>query len=274
MKHIIETKSTIYKSLCSFRFFVISGIALIFFALLTFSCSNFNKNSDSFTIHGQFSNCTGEKILLEEMDINAIIPLDSANIDHEGNIRFTHKTNQAGFYLLRFPDRKKILLLLDKNENLEIAGDCQKPAEDLILKGSQETLLLTNFFKTTNRKRKTVDSLKAVIHAHEDNPDFLKISADADAGFQRISENQRKLELEFIINNPNSLACLIVLNFSFGPRPILDIDHDFFYYQKVDSCLQIIYPNNKHVIYHHQRVMERKRQESVKRLKETSTKRE
>ena len=274
MKNKIETTWTLIRFLVPARFFYHPSIALIFFALLTFSCSNFKKDSDSFTIHGQFSNCTGEKILLEEMDINAIIPLDSTDIDHEGNIRFTRKTSQAGFYFLKFPDRKKIILLLDKNENLEITGDCRKPLEDILLKGSPGTLLLTDFFKTTNSVRKTIDSLKALIHEHEDSPDFLKISADADAEFQKISENQRKQELEFLSKNPNSLACLIVLNFSFGPSPILDIDNDFVYYQKADSCLQLIYPTNKHAMYHHQRVMERKRQEIVKGLKETSIKRE
>ena len=105
-----------------------------------------------------------------------------------------------------------------------------------------------------------------MLHEHEGSPDFLKVSSDADAGFQRISENQRKLELEFLHNNPNSLACLIVLNYSFGPQPILDIDHDFACYQRVDSSLQLICPQNKHLIYHHKRVEEKKRQESVKNL--------
>jgi|GEM_PF-449838 len=248
------------------RLFFRPGVPMIFLAFLAISCSNSKQDSGSFTVLGKFANCTGEKIRIEEMGINAIIPLDSANIDQAGEIRLSCKADQAGFYLLRFPDKKKIILLLDKGENLEISGDCQNLSANLVMKGSPGSMLLADFFRETNRNRKTIDSLKMLLKGHEGSPDFLKISGDADAGFQKITEDQRKLELEFIHKNPNSLACLIVLNFSFGPQPILDIDHDFDVYQRVDSALQRICPQNKHLVYHHKRVEEKKRQESVKKL--------
>jgi hypothetical protein len=260
----------------AFRFFrkylIILGIPFVFFTLLLLSCSNSNKGSDSFTIHGHFSNCTGEKILLEEMDINSVIPLDSTTVDPSGNIQFSRKTDQAGFYLIKFSENKKIILLLDKSETLEIVGDCQKSVSDFVVKGSPGTMILADFYKATSRNKNKVDSLKKVLQINEGGPDFMKISNDADRLFQQIAENQRRLELDFLARYPNSLACLIVLNFTFGPRPILDIDHDFNYYEKADSIFSHIYPANKHVLYHHQRVLEKKREEIVKRLNETPEK--
>jgi hypothetical protein len=254
------------------KYLIILGIPFVLFTLFLLSCSSSKKESDSFTIHGHFSNCTGEKILLEEMDINSVIPLDSTTVDPSGNIQFSHKTDQAGFYLIKLPGNKRIILLLDKSETLEIIGDCQKPVNDLVLKGSPGTMILSDFYKATNRNNKIVDSLKTVLQAQEGSPDFLKISNDADQLFRQIAENQRNLELGFLSRYPNSLACLIILNFTFGPRPILDIDHDFTYYQKADSILSHIYPANKHVLYHHQRIMEKKREEIVKRLNDKPVK--
>ena len=250
-------------------FFSPTGI-LAFLTLFTVSCTNSQKGSESFTINGKFAGCNGGNLLLEEMDINAIVPLDSSAIDPSGNVLFTRNASQAGFYFLKFPDKKKIILLLDKGENLEISGDCRNLSTNLVIKGSTGSLLLADFFRTTNMNRRSVDSLKALIHEHEGDADFLQVSMNADAAFRQIAEIQRKEELTFLKKNPNSLACLIVLNYSFGPRPILDIDHDFNVYKAVDSCLQRVYPQNKHVIYHHKRVMEKERQETVRNLKETN----
>lgn len=212
-----------------------------------------------------FTNCVNGQFRLDEMDVNAIHPMDSVTVDPGGNILFKFKPTQAGFYILRFPDKKKIILLLDTNETLEIKGDCDKPAEDLLLQGSPGTLLLADFFRETSSNRKAVDSLKLLIHEHEGRPDFLTINTEADDRFRKIISNQRAIELRFLQKNPNSLACLIVLNYTFDRRqPILDIDQDLRLYQQVDSSLTIHYPNNKHLKYHHQRILEQQRQQSAK----------
>jgi hypothetical protein len=243
---------------------MIARIGLLFLTMLLVSCMTRNEKSDTFSIEGSFSNCAGEKALLNEMDIRTLVPLDSTIIDASGHVNFKERIGQPGFFLLKLGDKKKIILLLDKNEKLEIAGDCQNPIETFVFKGSPGSALLSEFFKISFRNQKSVDSLKTLLHDQEGTPDFMNLSIEADNAFRRIADNQRRTELEFLATNSTSLACLIVLNYSFGPKPILDIDRDFFVYSRVDSNLQRVYPGNKHVIYHHQRIRERIRQETVK----------
>jgi hypothetical protein len=242
-------------------------------ALFLVSCQESVSHGNSFTIQGKFSGCTSEKIFLREMDINAVIPLDSAIADISGGVRFTRVTDQPGFYILEFPGKKKILLLTGKNETLDIKGDCRDRPEDFIIGGSPGTLLLAGFFRNTVKNKRMIDSVKTHLSTYEGSPDFLSRAGEADAAFRQIAEDQRKLELEFLQRNPNSLACLIVLNYSFGPKPILDIDRDFQVYKYVDSCLRRVYPDNKHVIYHHKRIAELSRQESVRKLQEMTPQR-
>jgi len=45
--------------------------------------------------------------------------------------------------------------------------------------------------------------------------------------------------------------------------PVLSPEEDFKYYQKLDSALVQVFPENKHVKFHHQRVLEYKRKSSV-----------
>jgi hypothetical protein len=64
--------------------------------------------------------------------------------------------------------------------------------------------------------------------------------------------------MAFIDNHPASLASLIVLNYAFGMSPVLSPDEDSAYYQKLDSTLSRQFPGNKHVKFHHRRIMENK----------------
>jgi hypothetical protein len=220
--------------------------------LFGFSC-NREKKAETFTIQGQFSNSRGEKIILCEMDVKEIIAIDSANISKEGNIHFSHKIDQAGFYLLVFPDVRRIILVIKRGEELFIKGDLMNSTGDLDISGSEDSQLLENFFRSTTKNKARIDSVKRELSRHEGSEDFLRFSMFADSLFFRISGDQKKLEKEFIDRNPQSLASLIVLNYSFGPKPVLTLEEDLPYYQKLAGLFRI-YPENKHVLFHLARI--------------------
>jgi len=222
------------------------------FILLGYSCIREQK-ADRFTIQGQFSNSRGEKIVLCEMDVKEVIALDSANIGKNGKVDFSHQLDQPGFYLFMFPEGRQVILVMKRGENLLIKGDLRDPAGAFSLSGSEGSQLLESFFQATNKNKVRIDSLKRVLRNHEGSGDFLRFSMTADSMFFRISEDQKKSEKEFIDRNPQSLASLIVLNYSFGPKPVLTMEEDLPYYQKLTSLYRI-YPKNKHVLFHLARV--------------------
>jgi len=230
------------KNICLFFFLVYAG----------FACTRVPKEN-TFTIHGQFSNSKGEKIVLCEMDVKQAIALDSAVISKDGNVVFTHAVDQPGFYLLVFPDGKRITLVIQKGEDLVIKGDLKDPEGKMTITGSEDSELLENFFRSTLKNKAGIDSVKNILRAHEGSDDFLKVSMTADSLFSGISVNQKKTEKEFIDSHTNSLASLIVLNYSFGPRPILSMEEDLPYYLKLTNLCRL-YPKNKHVLYHLTRV--------------------
>lgn len=222
------------------------------FIVLGYSCIREQK-ADLFTIQGQFSNSRGEKIVLCEMDVKEVIILDSANISKDGKVNFSHKLDQPGFYLLMFHGGRRVILVMKKGEDLVITGDLRDTARALKLSGSEGSQLLENFFRATMKNKVRIDSLKRVLRNHEGSEDFFRFSMTADSLFFRISEDQKKSEKDFIDRNTQSLASLIVLNYSFGPKPVLTMEEDLPYYQKLTSLYRI-YPKNKHVLFHLARV--------------------
>ncbi len=224
---------------------------LVFIAL-GFSCVR-EKKAGTFTIHGSFSNSKAEKLLLCEMDVREVITLDSASIGKDGKVSFSYQLDQPGFFMLKFPGGRQLILVMKKGEDLTITGNLRDTAGGLNLSGSPESQLLDTFFQTTMKNKVRIDSLKRVLRNHEGLDDFLRFSMTADSIFSRISEDQKKSEMGFIDRNPQSLASLIVLNYSFGPKPVLTMEEDLPYYQKLTSLYRI-YPKNKHVLFHMARV--------------------
>jgi len=224
----------------------------LFLILFGFSC-NHGQNGGQFTIRGHFSGSAAQKVFLCEMGVKDVIPLDSARIGQDGNILFSQALDQPGFYLLIFPDGRRITLVMKSGENLQVTGNLRDPAGELTISGSEESCLLRDFFHATLKNKTRIDSVKRVLLSREGSEDFLRFSMTADSLFYRISGDQKKLEKEFIDRNPNALSSLIVLNYSFGPKPVLTMEDDLPYYRKLTG-LHNIYPNNKHVIFHLERV--------------------
>lgn len=224
----------------------------LFFILFGFSC-NHGQYGGQFTINGQFSGLKGQKVVLCEMGVKDVVALDSAIISNDGKVTFSHPLDQPGFYLLIFPDGKRITLVMKKGEDLQISGSLKDPAGDLTFSGSEETRLLQDFFRTTLKNKARIDSVKRVLLSREGSENFLKFGMTADSLFFRISGDQKRLEKDFIDRYPDALSSLIVLNYSFGPKPVLTMEDDLPYYQKLTG-LQRMFPENKHVIYHLERV--------------------
>jgi len=231
----------------------IPEIFLIFLLFIPgVSCNRGNK-TDEFTIRGEFLNSKGEKVIFGEMDVSEFIPLDSAKTGSDGTIFFSHGADQPGFYFLEFPAGKRMILLLERKEHLTVKGNIQEDPENFILSGSKGSEILQSFFKATARNWARVDSVRAVLLQNEGGGDFLRISIIADSAFSRISEDQKKLEKDFIDRYPHSLASLVVLNYSFGQKPVLTLESDLNYYEKLTNLYKF-YPTNKHVIFHMKRM--------------------
>jgi hypothetical protein len=230
------------KHLCFFFVFILIGI----------SC-NRGKRNDTFSIQGKFVNSKGEKVQFCEMDVNEIVVLDSASITTKGTVNFSHPADQPGFYLLIFPDGRRITLLMNAGEEVILKEDLESGQENLTVAGSAGSVLLENFFHSTQKNKQRIDSVKRNLLRDEGSEDFLRTGMRADSLFYRINEDQKKLEKEFIENNKTSLASLIVLNYSFGPRPVLTLESDLDDYLKLTGLCRY-YPKNKHVLYHMKRV--------------------
>ena len=214
------------------------------------------------TVMGSFTDADGFKLILQEMDTREIHAIDSVVMDHSGKFSFCPIVNEQGFWLLKAPTGKILVLLLNPGDNVTLSGNARDFPDNITMKGPVETMSLNDFFRHTRLNERKVDSLEMLLIDRQDSSDYFPLTQKIDSSFRQIAESQRTFEKNFIDAHPGSIASLVVLNYAFGMNQVLNPETDFIYYQKLDSALFIKYPENKHVKYHHQRMAEIKRKMS------------
>ena len=244
-------------------------IFLILLGFILVSCTDHAKK-EGIVIDGKLQNGSGIRVMFGELDVDSIHDLDSMTLNENGLFRFKFNPSETGFYIVKTSSGEYILLLLEKNEEVNVFADLKKRPFKYQVDGSPGSILLKAFYDHTLVNLTKADSLRSVLMENRDSPSFYQLSLSFDSLFQKLIDNQKIIEKTFIQQNPNSLASLIVLNYKFGMTPVLNAEEDFPVFLKLDSTLSISYPANKHVAFHHQRVMEHQRQEMEKQTSKKS----
>jgi hypothetical protein len=221
-----------------------------------FSCKSSPKSKDEISVQVKLSHAGKDKILLKELWINEMKTIDSAVPDKEGNVRFSHFSAGPGFYLIALSDGRYITLCLAKGDQVVISGDFRKFPSDYTIAGSKGSELLRRFYEYSSGNKKKGDSLIEILRQHQYSDDFYPLTLSFDKIFHGIWDDQKKFEKEMIRRNLDSPAVLLILNYAFGPRPVLTLEEDLNDFRKVDSAMMKAHPENKHVIFHHKRVKE------------------
>jgi hypothetical protein len=227
----------------------------ILISIFMVSCAEEQKQ-EGITISGNFLNAKGKQIYFAELETDGIKNLDSLVVDEKGTFNFQHKPLDAGFYLVKTNSGENVLLMLEKNETVDLSADLGATPFDYQITGSPGSILLKEFYTQTFEKLSKADSLAAILRNLQGTPEFYELSVKLDPLFIQIVEEQQALERSFIAKHDTSLASLIVLNYKFGMLPVLTIDKDFDLYKHLDSTLSKSYPSNKHVVNHHNKVIE------------------
>jgi len=222
--------------------------------VLVIACSQ--QHGKMAEISGQFNDGSGIKLLLEEMDTRAFRPIDSVTLDNTGKFSFMAQIDESGFWILKAPSGKILVIRLDPGDHFTLTGSAAGFPKNIQLNGNEEAVLLNNFFLHTHQNEQKVDSLEMLLAERQDSSDYYQYTQQLDTVFKQIWDDQRKTEIDFIHKNQGTLSTLVVLNYGFGLSPVLSIHDDFNFYRQVDSALMLRLPENKHVKFHHQRVEE------------------
>jgi len=231
-------------------------MGFLIFAFLTsfvFSCKR-SADPNAFHIVGRIDGATGKTLYLEELTVRQLQRVDSVKINSSGNFSFAHVPGEKGFYMVKIANGDFITLVLDKQDSVQIEANLTDGSIIYDLIGSPETEILRNYLSYTDKNLSKIDSLGKLFLENKQKEDFYLIRQHLDSAFQLILLDQKAFTRKTVLESPHSLATLLVLNQRLGAGVILNEDEDFDLFSLVDSTLYANYPENTHVISHHDRV--------------------
>ncbi|MCX6278406.1 MAG: DUF4369 domain-containing protein [Bacteroidetes bacterium] len=238
---------------------IVSIVQLVFLILMAGLTSCNHAQDSNARIAGILTNAQEMQLILLEMDTRSILPVDSAILENTGAFAFNLKIKEPGFWLLKAPTGKILVLIIHPGDQLELYGSANEFPDNVKIKGTTEAMTLHGFYAETRKEELLVDSFENELSSHQEDADYFQISQKIDTALRQIWERQRNREICYINKFPGSLSSLVVINYAFGMSPVLSPEDDFAYYAKLDSALNLNFPENKHVKYHHQRVLEHRR---------------
>lgn len=221
-------------------------------ALILAGCQ---KNKNLVEISGQLSHSEGFTLRLSEMDPREIIPVDSVSLDSKGRFQLEFPVADPGFYTLEAADGKIVVLIIHPGDKIAVSGNAEHFPDDIQIEGPPEAIELHKFFTETRLLEKSIDSLEQVLMSRQDDDNYFEVTSQADTLLRKIWEEQRAREISYIEKNASKLSSLVVINYAFSVTPTLGMEEDFHYYALLDSTLSAAFPENKHVQFHKQRMV-------------------
>jgi hypothetical protein len=218
------------------------------------NCSQNNLNGIKTTIKGSFPAFKGKSVTLSEIEINKAIPLDTAKISDDGSFTFRFRRPGPGFYMVKVDNKNYVTLILDQEKQVEISSSLPSLRKNYKVEGSPDSELYRDYEMFLEANRKKVDSLSKTYNDYQRSAGFQSKKMELDKSYQEIFNSQRQYSISFLENHCGSLASLLVINRRFGERMILTEKDDFTYFNLIDSCLSIKYPDNKQLAEHKKRL--------------------
>jgi thiol-disulfide isomerase/thioredoxin len=206
------------------------------------------KEKGTFSVNGVINGEKNKSIYLNRVDIDTPVLIDSSKINRKGNFRFKVKATGAEFYQLGYTTSNFVTLLAEPGQKINLVFKSKNLFECYSVSGSEGSEKLRTLDLTLSDTKRKLDSLKTIYSTASHEPGFDVKGPLLDAEYSKLIKEQRKKNIEFIINNVNSLVSIKALYQKFDPDTyVLYESHDLQYLKIVTDSLTHHYPNSKQV---------------------------
>ena len=219
-------------------------LSLLALVIILSGCNDKGK----FAINGIIKNSKEKYIYLNRLDVDTPVFIDSAKISKKGSFSMKVKAAGAEFYQLGFSSTNFVTLLAVPGEKINLLFNNKNLFENYKVSGSTGTEKLQMLDNTLDETKRKLDSLSTIYTSSSKETGFDVKGPALVAKYNELLKAQRKNNIEFIINNVNSLASIKALYQRINSqRYVLYDQHDLQYLKIVTDSLTRHYPNSKQV---------------------------
>jgi peroxiredoxin len=216
-------------------------IFLILIILTLIGCA-----SERTEISGNFVNSNEEMVLLNALGVN-ILQTDTAQFDTNGRFSFKQKINTPTFYSLSVGNQS-ITLLAHPGEKINITADAKQMSKTYAVTGSRDSHSINLLHKQLEQTSHLRDSLVKALRMFENSRNYRNIQLQFDLIYQNAVDSLRSYNINFIEQNPQSLAVIYALYQQLDHSQMLfNREEDFRYFRAADSVFYRRYPKIPYV---------------------------
>ena len=206
------------------------------------------KNKGYFSVDGIVKGKTAKYIYINRVDVDIPVLIDSSKISKKGGFRFKIKASEANFYQVGFSTADFITLLAEPGEKIKLVFEGKNLFEKYSVSGSSGSEKIKMLDLALTETKSKLDSLRTVYAKASGEPGFDIKGPSLESEFTKLIKDQRKKNIEFIINNTNSLVSIKALYQRINPDTyVLYEPRDLQYLKIVTDSLTRYYPNSKQV---------------------------
>jgi len=206
------------------------------------------KDKSKFSVNGVIKDTREKYIYINRLDVDTPVLIDSAKINSKGVFRLKVKASGPDFYQVGYSSSNFITLLAEPGEKIKLLFNDKNLFEHFSVSGSVGSEKLQTLDLNLSETKRKLDSLSTLYTKSSGETGFEVKGPLLQTEFQELIKAQRKKNIEFIINNVNSLASIKALYQKINPETYVLYDtHDLQYLKIVTDSLTRHYPNSKQV---------------------------
>lgn len=227
--------------------------------------------SDKYRIKGTIANGNGRTLVLEKMQLDRDLAIDSVHLDENGSFSFHgEKLAIPTFFKLKLSDNNFITLLLDSTEHVTVTADARNLENSYRLEGSIESKKVQILNERLKTLRSTVDSL---LEVYDSLPDQGSTQQKNEIGQQLLIalDEHKNFIGSFVMDNPRSFASYYALFQRLSDNTmVLNVmdKKEQVYYATIATSLNLMYPESPRVKQLYNYVLSAKAQERRQRITE------
>jgi thiol-disulfide isomerase/thioredoxin len=220
--------------------------SLIFLLPLLIAAGCQNKNT--FTINGVVKEAKNKTLLLNKVNVNTLMFIDSSKIRNNGKFKFKIEATEPDFYQFGFSNTDFITILAEPGEKINLVFKGNSLSQDYTVTGSEGSEKIRMLDMRLARTKMKLDSLRNIYEAASKEPGFDEKGPLIESEFDKILKEIRKKNIEFIISNTKSMASIKALYQRIDDNTYVLYDpRDLQYMKIISDSLGRYYPNSKNV---------------------------
>ena len=205
------------------------------------------KRNNVFTINGSIKDPVQKVIYISKVDINIPVMIDSSGISSKGTFRLRIKTTEPDFYQIGYSGANYANLLAEPGEKIQMTFNSNNLYKDYSVNGSRGSELVQMLDLKLLETKGRLDSLNIIYDKAYGETGFETRGPVIEQEYLEIVKSQRKFNIEFILNNINSLSSIKALYQKINEDTyVLYETRDLQYLKIVADSLKLHYPDSKH----------------------------